>query len=93
MFPIFGQVIIPFRECTALRSPASGINSAGATRTIPKPHFLLFNPKLLLRLSENRKVRNITQWDLAAYLGCFLCLFNQQAEAILKNFFIESPLT
>src|SRR5712692_6081305 len=46
---------------------------------------LLFNPELLLRLSENRKVRNITQCDLARYLGGFLCLFNQKAEAIFRQ--------
>src|SRR4029077_8644438 len=43
------------------------------------------NPQLLLCLSENRKVRNITRCDLAAYLSGLFCLLNQHAEAIFRQ--------
>ncbi len=52
---------------------------------VAEAHLLLFNPKLLLRLSQNRKVYDLARGDLAAYLDGFLCLINQQAEAIFRQ--------
>src|SRR5262245_50113051 len=56
-----------------------------AAMELDERNLLSLDPKLLLRFSENRQIRNFIDRHFTVDLGLFLCLFDHKTESILRH--------